>query len=125
MPDDKLITESLPPVSVVVVGTGNGGVVPTGTIAETPHANQPNLIVTVVSPLVAIAIRFANVYVGSLVGILAGAMASDVIPAADFVHLLRACAGLALGGAVLLSLKDITTVLTGLEKRFPLLTGSV
>lgn len=125
---DPLKIEPMLPVAVTIIGTstGDGPLVPaTGTIAKTPGAHQPDLIVTVVTPLMAIVIRFANVYIGSLAGILAGAMASDVIPAADFVHLFRACAGLALGGAVLLSLKDVATVLTGLEKKFPLLTGSV
>lgn len=125
MTPDPIKTEPLAPVPVTIIGTGDGGVSLAGTVAKTPGDTQPNILINVVTPFVAILIRFLNVYIGSLAGILAGAMASEVIPAADFFQLFRICAGLALGGTVLLTLKDIGTVLTGMEKKFPLLTGSV
>ena len=122
----KLVTEPLPPVAVTIIGTGDGQVVPaTGTIATTPGPSQPNLLVTVVTPLMAIVIRFVNVYVGMLVGLLGAAMTSNALPAPDFGHLVLKCASLAIGGAVVLSLKDVITVLGGLERKYPLLTGSV
>lgn len=116
------VTEVLPPVSVTVIGTGDG-LMP-GTKATTPH-DQPNIIVNVVQPFVALFVRFLNVYIGNLVGLLAASVASNAIQASDFWHLFVKCAGLAVAGAVVLSLKDIVTVTANLEKKFPLLTGSV
>jgi hypothetical protein len=110
------------PVAVTVIGTPPvGGPV----TVVTPGASQPNIVVTVVSPLVAIVVRFLNVYVGMVVGLLGTAMTSGAIAAPDFYHLVLKCGGLAIGGAVVLSLKDVVTVLSGLEQKFPLATGSV
>jgi len=118
-------TEPVPPVVVTVVDTGNGTKMPpNGTIAVTPDS-QPNLVVVVVTPLMALLIRFVNVYIGMLVGLLGTAMTSSAITAPDFGHLVLKCASLAIGGAVVLSLKDVITVLGGLERKYPLLTGSV
>lgn len=116
--------EAVPPVEVAVIG--GAGVTPllSGTTATTP-GHQPNIIITVVTPLMAVAIRFVNVYIGNLVGLLTAAIATNVITASDFRHLVIKCASAALAGAVVLSLKDVVTVLSGLEKRYPLATGSV
>lgn len=122
MTDDKIVTEVLPPVSVTVIGTGDGLV--KGAKAVTPP-DQPNIIVNVVQPFVALAVRFAHTYVGMVVGLLGVSMTSDVIPAADFLSLLGKCAGLAVGGAVVLSLKDIVTIFGRLEDKYPLMTGGV
>lgn len=122
--------ETLPvpiaPVIVTVVGngTGNGSPIPSGTELITPD-HQPNVIYNVIKPIIAIAVRFGNVYLGVLVGTLLGALGTGVIPASDFLHLLMKCASLSLCGPFVLMLKDIGTVFMGLEKKFPLLTGSV
>lgn len=118
----KTIPTATPPVTLTVIGTGDGLV--NCTTARTPP-DQPNIIIQVVAPVVAIAIRFVNVYLGMIVGLLATAMTSNAIPAPDFGHLILKCAGLAIGGAVVLSLKDLVTVFTGWEKKFPLASGSV
>ncbi len=125
-PGEKNILTETPPVSVTIIGTGDGGApLPCdGTVIQTPGA-QPNLIVQVVTPIVALVIRFLNVYLGMVIGLLGTAMTSNAIPAPDFAHLFMKCAGLAIGGAVVLSLKDIVTIFSGLEKKFPLATGSV
>jgi len=120
--------ERLEPVKVSIVGTGdtgNGGLPATGTVAHTPGAHNPNLIVEIVPPIVALLVRFGNVYVGNLVGLLAAGMTSNAIPAPDFWHLLMKCASLAVAGAVVLMLKDVVTVFGKLEQRFPLASGSV
>ena len=123
MANDTSITAAAPPVQITVVGTGDGLV--DGATGKTP-ADQPNLIISVISPALAILVRFLNVYIGTIVGLLAAAMAdSSAIPAPDFWHLLVKCAGLAIGGAVVLSLKDILTIFARLETRWPLLTGNV
>ena len=115
-------TEVMPPVPITVIGTGEGLV--SGTKATTPP-DQPNLVVNVVQPVIALLVRAVNVYVGSLVGLLAAAVPTDAIAAPDFWHLFLKCAGLAIAGTVVLMLKDIVTITAKLEQKFPLLTGSV
>ncbi len=124
---DGKITESRPvePVTVAVIGTGDGSRLPTGTTATTPNPHEPNILVQVVSPLVAVSIRFINTFLTVLLGILTGAMATNVITAPDFLHLLYKCAGLSVAGAVVGLLKDLVTVFGRLEQKNPLLTGNV
>jgi hypothetical protein len=118
----KAVTEMVAPVPITIIGTGDGLV--TGTKATTPH-DQPNIVVNVVQPLVALFFRFINVYIGNVVGLVTVGMTSNELPASDFGHLLLKCMGLAVAGAVVLSLKDIVTVTANLEQKYPLLTGSV
>ena len=110
---------------VAVVGTGDGGPSQTGsTTAVTPHG-RPDLIVTFVAPLAAVAIRFVNMYLTIFSGLVAAGMTSDAIPAADFGQLLWKCAGLSIAGSVVGLIKDLVTVFGRLENKYPLLTGSV
>ncbi len=118
-------TIELPPVAVTVIGTKSDAIPADGTVATVASAQAPNLLVTTVTPFIAIAIRFANVYIGLVIGLLGTAMTSNAITAPDFLHLLLKCMGLAVGGSVVLLLKDIGTVLSGLEKTHPLATGSI
>ncbi len=124
---DSKTTESRPvePMTVAVIGTGDGSKLPTGAIATTPGEHEPNLIVQVISPLVAIVVRSINTYITILVGLIAAGMTSNVIPASDFLHLVLKCAGLAVAGAAFGFLKDLVTVFGRLEQKYPLLTGSV
>lgn len=123
-PDEK--TQPLPSVNVALIGgTGDGGApIPTGTVLTTPD-HQPNVIVTVITPVLALLVRFINVYVGMVVGLLGTAMTSNAITAPDFWHLFIKCCGLAVGGAVVLMLKDIVTIFGRLEQKYPLATGSI
>lgn len=117
--------QAIPPVVVTVVGEPqDGSPLTTGTVGSTPD-HQPNLVVQVVTPLVAILIRFTNLYLVTLLGLLAGGVTTGAIPASDFAHLVVKCAALSLAGPTLGLLKDAITILGGLEKKFPLLTGSV
>lgn len=122
----KVVTAAIEPVSVAIIGgtVPAGSPLTTGTTATTPD-HQPNLVVTVITPIMALLIRALNVYVTAVVGLLAAAMTSNAITAPDFAHLLLKCAGLAIGGTVVMLLKDIVTVTSGLERKFPLATGSV
>lgn len=122
MSDDKAVTEMLPPVSVTVVGTGDGLV--KGTKATTPP-DQPNIVLNVVRPAVAIGVRFLHNYVTAIVTLLAAGMTTDAIPAADFVQMVMKCAGLAIGGPVLMLLKDMVTIFGKLEEKYPMWTGGV
>lgn len=122
---DKPTTAMLPPVPVTIIGTMADAVPTTGTIGVTPGPQQPNVLITVVTPFMALLVRFLNVYVGMVVGLLGTAMTSTAIPAPDFLHLVLKCAGLAIGGAVVLSLKDLVTIFGRLEQKYPLATGSI
>lgn len=118
----------IPPVTVTMVGngTGDGGApIPNNTEAKTPD-HQPNVIVKVVTPLMAIGVRAVNVFLTvflSLTGIgnLAHVAIGDGMPAIDF-HTALMFAGLAALGE---GLKSLLTITTGLEKKYPLGTGSV
>jgi len=127
MAEDNKVTESRPvePVVVTIIGTGDSSKLPTGTEAETPGAHQPNLVVSMVGPVLAVSIRFINTFLTVLLGILMGAMGTDVIPASDFWDLLFKCAGLSVAGAVVGLIKDLITVFGRLEQKNPLLTGNV
>jgi hypothetical protein len=121
----KLSTEPILPVNVTVIGTGDGGTpLRTGTTGVTPD-HQPNLAVNVISPVVAIGVRFINTFLTTLLGILTGALATNVITASDFAHLIYKCAGLAVAGSVIGLIKDTVTIFSRLEQRFPLGSGSV
>ena len=117
----------IPPVEVTVIGdgTGNGGApLQSGTVLATPD-HQPNVIVTVVTPIAAIVIRFLNNYLTVLLGLVTAGMATNIIPARDFEHLVIKCATLSLASAGLGLIKDLVTVFGRLEQRYPLMTGSV
>lgn len=120
MPVDSVV--KLAPVQPEVVTViGNQ---PSGTVIVTPD-HQPNIVVNVVTPIIAIASRFITSFLTALLGILTGAMATQVITATDFLHLVYKCAGLALAGAVIGLIKDLITVFGKLEGKYPLATGSV
>lgn len=123
-------TESRPvePIKVAVVAAGDAIKLPNGVIAETNGAHEPNIVVTVVQPLLAIAIRFVNVFLVQFVGLLVAGMTpagGKLLYTGDFAHLLLVCASLALPGAGLNFFKDLVTVFGRLEQKYPLLTGSV
>lgn len=129
MTDEKM-TPATPIESVKVVmisgtGTGDGGApIPSGQMAVTPD-HQPNLVVQVVTPIVAIAIRFANAYLTALVGLVLAGMTTDALGTQDFSHLVVKCTSLSLAGPAVALAKDLITILSGLERKFPLATGSI
>lgn len=112
------------PISIAAIGTGTGD----GNVTKTElvtSGKEPNVILTVVQPILAILIRFINAYLTMLVGLVGAGMVSNIIPAQDFVHLVLKCAALSLAGAGFSFLKDLVTVFGNLEKKYPLLTGSI
>lgn len=128
--DDK-VTASRPvePVKVAIVGTGDGSKLEPGTIAVTEGVHQPNVVVSdVVSPALAIAVRAANLFTQTMVGLLVAAMTpagGQLLYTSDFLHLLGTCASLSIPVVGLGTLKDLATIFGRLEQRFPLLTGKV
>ena len=113
------------PVTISIVGTGNsegGGVAPTpdGTIATTP-GEQPNLLVNVVPPVIAIAVRFVNQWLIAF----GGFIGADVITPDLFSLDLRQMALAALATALIGLIKNLITVFGRLEGRYPLFTGTI
>lgn len=110
---------------VTIIGTGDGfSPLTSGTVASTPD-HLPNLVLNVVTPVVAIAVRAINTYLTLLVGVLTAGMTSNLLPYHEFYPLLIFSAKLAVSGAIVGTLKDVVTVFGKLEGKFPLLTGSV
>jgi hypothetical protein len=114
-----------PPLVVAMVGNDGAAVMPDKTVAVTPD-HLPNIITQVVTPLRAVLIRAANVGVTvflslTTIGNLASATVGDSMPTINFKHALWFAALAALGEA----LKSSATILSGLEKRFPVQSGNV
>lgn len=113
----------------IIAGTGDGGVpLSPGTIGVTAD-HHPNIVIAnVVAPATAILIRFVNLYLTTVLGLMGAALTpagSHILPAHDFVQLVWTCASLALGTAGLGLGKDCVTILGKLEQKHPLLTGSI
>jgi len=95
--------------------------------AQTP-IGLPNVVLVAVQPIVAIAIRFANVYATTWVGLVVAAMTPEggkLLYTTDFLHTALLCASLAFPGAAVAFVKDLITVFGKLEGKYPLLTGGV
>ena len=127
---DEKTTESrtVEPIQVAVVGTGDGSKLPSGTEAVTQGAHDPNIIVNVVQPFVAIVVRFANLYGTVLIGLVTAGMTpvgGKLLYTSDFYHLVLTCGSLAFPAAALGLLKDLVTVFGKLEGKYPLITGSI
>ena len=123
----KTLPQAIPPVTVTVIGDAvpSGAPIPSGSVLTTPD-HQPNVIYTVISPIVAILVRFGNTFCVSLAGALAaGGLSTSVIPHAHFIEVLKPSIILAAYIAGVGLLKDAATVFSGMEKRFPLASGSV
>lgn len=115
-------------VPVTLIGTGPGTDMK-GITAVTPSKNTPNIIVTsVISPLVAVLIRFIHLYLTTLVGLITAGvtpLADNLIAYTDFMTLVTGCMLLAIPGPAIGALKDIITIFGRLEGKFPLLTGNI
>lgn len=126
-PDDPKMTP-IEPIRVALIGTdtgtGDGSPMRSGQVLVTPD-HQPNLVIRVVTPIVALSIRFANAYLTALVGLVLAGMTTDALGTQDFTHLVVKCASLSLAGPAVALAKDLITILSGLERKFPLATGSV
>lgn len=134
MPDDKVERRGdepgpIAPVTVAIIGTPPpaGAPLETGTVATTPD-HHPDVVMRVITPLVAIVVRFANLYLTTLVGLLVAAMTpigGKLLYSKDFWHMVLLCSSLAFPGAFLGLLKDLITVFGRLEGKYPLATGSI
>jgi hypothetical protein len=119
-------------VSIVGSGTGHGGSLmpPSGTIAETPRG-QPDLVVNIVRPSVAVAVRFIHVFLTTFVGVIGAAgigaanIGPELLAAGNFGEVMKTAALVAASSAGVGALKDIITVFGRLENKYPLVTGSI
>lgn len=124
---DSMKMQAIAPVNVAVIsGTGDGGSpLTTGTMGTTPD-HQPNIVIQVVTPIVAILVRFANDFCVSLAGSLtAGSLGTKYLPHTTVADMVQVSAFLAICIAGVGLVKNAATVFSGLEKKFPLASGSV
>lgn len=94
-----------------------------GDVLVTPSMHR-NIVLQAITPLAVILIRASKAYLQTLVGLLSAAglgMASSTLPAGDFVHTLKVCAGLAVASGVMSLLTNVLVLLTALGEKFPTL----
>ena len=129
MADDQFVGPT--PLKVTLIaGTGDGGIPPHmhDQTVVTPGSATPNLVVQVVPVALALAIRFGNAYVTTLIGIVTAMLTpygQDLVPSGDFADILSKAALLAISGPVVDLLKNLVTIFGKLEGKFPLMTGNV
>lgn len=95
----------------------------TGQMLQTP-GDQPDIIVTVVTPIAAVLIRAAKAYLQTLVGLMtaAGFGVTILTPhPGDFFATLQLCAGLSIAAGGMSLLTNILLLLTALGDKFPTL----
>ncbi len=117
------------PVTVSIVGIPPeaGAALETGMLLKTAD-HHPDVGLRVITPIIAILVRFANLYLTTLVGLLVAAMTpigGKLLYSKDFWHMFMLCSSLAFPGAFLGLLKDLITVFGRLEGKYPLATGSI
>src|SRR5262245_14248128 len=96
--EEKIVTRPLDPIIVPVIGgTGNGTPLRNGQLLETPN-HQPNVRVQVVSTTTAVAVRFANAYLASILTALTIELSSHGMAAGEFAGLFVRSASYALAG---------------------------
>lgn len=113
MAEDKQTTQ------LVVSTTGTGD----GKVLATPRG-IPDIVLKTITPFAVILIRALKTYCQTLAGLMSASVAgaaSSTLPAGDFLHTLRVCAGLSLGAAVMSVLTNIPLLLSDLGEKFPTL----
>lgn len=125
-------TMVLQPTVATVIGSLGDNVPTTGTVAISPGAHQPNVIMNIVTPTMAITVRFLRMFLTSVMGFLTlsmvptgGSQVMTAIHALDFYHLVLTAVGVSLAPAVLDLGRNLVTVLGRLEQKYPLATGSI
>lgn len=123
MADDKMQPIQPLPVTVISAGTGDGSPMVNGQIIPTPD-HQPNLVVRVVTPIVAILVRAISVFLNSLLGglgLVGGGTLTGTLPWATW----RVALAFAACAALVNMIQSAATIFGNLEKNHPLLTGSI
>lgn len=117
------------PVQISIVGgTGNGGDLsntPPKMLAETAPG-QPDFVVNVIRPSLAILVRFVHLFLTSFVGAIGAGEVSGALGANIFnVPVVESAFWIAAGAATAGFVKDLITVFARLEGKYPLMTGSI
>ncbi len=107
------------PVVVTVIGTGDAGRLPTGTVARTDGVHQPNVITTVVTPLLLLLLRGSKAFMVSFVGVIGVGGPTGIIPAHSFWDLALKAASLSVGVGFMAVANALVEVLTKLDQKFP------
>lgn len=133
-PGEPLAPPPIQPIPVTLIGVreeGSGAPIVDGQVIVTP-GDQPNLVANVVQPIIAIAVRVVFLYAKTVLGFLTTAMIPpgdnpvlQAVHAMEFWQLLVTAAGIAIAPAGYELLQSLVTILGRLERKFPLLTGSV
>ncbi len=117
------------PVSIAIIGTestSGGGVapIPSGTVAQTPD-HQPNLLVQVVPPVIAVIVRAVSLFLTTFVGLLTAAGVGIDGFSGDFHQVVGKCVTASLVVAGMGTLKNLVTIFGRLEGKWPIATGSI
>lgn len=114
-------TQSRPvePMQVTIIGTGDGSRLPTGTEAKTEGEHQPNVVMNVVTPIMAMLVRGTKAFMVSWLGIMPVAGMTGIIPFTTFWDLTIKAAGLSVGVGVMASGNMFLEILTKLDQKFP------
>lgn len=120
--------EGIEPIKVAIIAAGPQGpgtsLPSNGTVLPTPGSQQPNVIVQVVSPIMVLLIRFITAYLTNLTGLISAGLTpagGKLLYTSDFYHLVLTCASLALAGPGLGLLRDLLTIFSKLEAKYPLI----
>jgi hypothetical protein len=112
----------------IIGGTGEGGApLTTGTVGQTPD-HQPNIVVKVVQPIIAILVRFGHTFLltfSGSIGLSLTPVGGQLMPASDLEQRLTHAALIGLSAAAAGLLKDLITIFGRLENKYPIWTGNV
>lgn len=121
MPDleeKSTLSRPIEPMVVTMLGTGDGRL-PTGTEAATPGANQPNVIIKVVTPIIMILVRAAKGFMTTFMTLITAGPTTGIISFTDIGNLVAKCTVLSTVAAVIAGGWALTEVLTSLDQKFP------
>lgn len=112
-------------------GTGDGNTAQLhGKIIQTPGSAK-NIVPIIVTPIIAILVRFGHAYLSAVVALMGGIPLADkigdvpIVPFHDFTDLFVKSLTLAAAGPSLELLRDVVTIFSRLKEKYPLLTGNV
>jgi len=112
-----LTGDSLVPDPIATVVVQRDGVQPT--IVATP-AHMPDLMVRVMSPISIVLVRALRVYLQTAVGLVTtGALAHDLVPAAQALGSWQVAASLAVGPALVCAAQNALELLARLDETMP------
>jgi len=113
-------------VTIIGTGTGDGSPLKTGDVAQTPD-HLPNLVIRVISPVIAIVVRAVVAFLTAATGVLtaAGLGGGKIFGAIDLHGILVLAGWVGVCAAIPITGKNLLTIFLGLEKKFPLWTGTI